>query len=85
MRGKLYQKAGSGGIESAGNFSVTVDQYHWKRLKNDDDNDDDYDDDDYDDDDIYTAPSVLILKERIIVRTRIRTQVSSLRADALPT
>ena len=34
--GKKYMKTASGRIETAGDFSVIVDPYLWKRLKNDD-------------------------------------------------
>ena len=39
-RGK-YKKTGSERIETAGYFSVIVDPYLWKLLKNDDEDDDD--------------------------------------------
>jgi hypothetical protein len=32
--GKKYKKIGSWTTETVGNFSVIVDQYLWKRLKN---------------------------------------------------
>ena len=35
--GNKYKKAGSGRIETNGDFSVIVDSYHRKQLKNDDD------------------------------------------------
>ena len=35
--GMKYKKTGSGKIETAGDFSVIVDPYLWKLLKNDDD------------------------------------------------
>ena len=34
---KCFMKTGSGGIETAGDFSVIVNPYLWKWLKNDDD------------------------------------------------
>ena len=37
--GKKYKKAESGRIEIAGDFSVVIDPYLWKWLKNDDDYD----------------------------------------------
>ena len=35
--GKDYNKIGSGRREMAGNFSVIVDPYLWKKFKDDDD------------------------------------------------
>ena len=43
---KEYRKTENGRTDTAGDFSLIVAPYPWKRLKKNDDGDDDYDDDD---------------------------------------